>query len=541
MTLRKSALVLIALLLTAAPAAAFAGVCGDQVMTQQGPVTGVMDEGSGACVYKGLPFAAAPVGELRWKPPAPAPERGGVLVADSFGAQCVQKASPLGLTETGPAEGRSEDCLYLNVWRPAKSGTFPVMFWIHGGALLTGSGSDEMYWGDRLAAKEDVVVVTINYRLGHFGFLAHPGLSEEDPRESSGNYGLLDQIAAMEWVKANIAGFGGDPGQVTIFGESAGGWSVCNNMASPLAAGLFHGAILESGGCDTVKSLEAGHDDGAAFAGKLGCDGQDAVSCMRSQTPEEIYAALDEAAKANKGGGGLLDRADFVWVPHVDGWALNETPIEALRSGRYNQVPLMVGANRDEIKLFTMVMPGIRLTPKHAIRRMFKQAGSEELLPDVERLYPYGDYRRPMDATLDALGDMALGCKCFEAAEANAAFAPTYYYRFDYDDNVAPHIVGAAHGLEIGFAFDNLDRKPISISLTKGQTKRAQPLAEVMRGYWANFAKAGDPNGPGLTPWPAYDTGARERMILDLPQSTGPTDNVDKCEFWDGQDLRMGE
>jgi len=553
-------LVLIVLSILAASVAAHAGeVCGDEVMTEQGPVIGVdgfsdmefptevktsgenscigcpLEGDPPVCVYKGIPFAAPPEGDLRWKPPRPAARRSSALVAAEFGPECVQRG--IFGDDDEDESLRDEDCLYLNIWKPEKNGVFPVMVWIHGGALTMGSGSGRLYWGERLVAKEDVVVVTINYRLGHFGFLSHPALSEEDQRGSSGNYGLLDQVAALEWVKANIANFGGDPGNVTIFGESAGGWSVCNLLACPPAKGLFHRAILQSGGCDTVKTMEAGFEDGLDFAEKIGCGGADALGCMRDRDPEKIYAKLDEAAAEE--GGGIEDMATlgFSWVPHVDGWALNESPIAALQSGRFNQVPFMVGSNRDEAKLFTMYVPGIRLMSRFTIRRLFRRFEARELLDGIEDLYPYRDYNRPLDAVIDAFGDAVLGCKCFEAAEAVSRYQPTYYYRFDYDDHRAPDMLGAAHAVEIPFVFDNLDAPPMPTLLKKRHLPKAQEMSDIMRSYWANFARNGDPNDPGLMEWPAYSPDAQYRMTLDLPQTVNETDNVEKCEFWGEQEL----
>jgi len=516
-------------------APAWAEVCQDQVKTDQGLILGRSEGRPAVCAFKGIPYAAPPVGEFRWRPPEPAPARKGVLEAYAFGPQCIQQGSGTGLPEPGPLPVRSEDCLSLNIWRPMQSGIFPVMVWIHGGSLTAGSGSETLYQGDRLAGRQQVVVVTINYRLGFFGFLAHPALSQEDPQGSSGNYGLLDQIAALNWVKQNIMSFGGDPNNVTIFGESAGGWSVCNLLASPLAEGLFQRAIIESGGCDTTKTLEAGYQDGEKFAADLGCAGGDVLACLRGQSPDRIYSALEQAEKKRKKSAFSLEAVKFTWVPHVDGWALKETPISAIRKGRFNRVPLMVGSNRDEFKLFTIMVPGIREMPRPIFRKLYIKAFGEAAMKRTEELYPYGQYHRPLDAILDALGDMALGCKCFEAAEAASSAAPVYYYRFDYKKHLLPDMVGAAHGLEIPFIFDNLDRFPARYFLTRGQTKKARPLSDLMMKSWANFARGGNPNQEGLPVWPQYTSETRPRMIFDLPPRVEPADNAGKCEFWRGQ------
>ncbi len=506
-------------------------ICSQPVSTAQGLVAGVPDSVEPVCVYKGIPFAAAPVGNLRFKSPEPAKKRDGVLEVDKFSSECIQPGGAMpGVKETL----RSEDCQYLNIWRPSRiSGPrpFPVMVWIHGGSLVTGSGVIPLYWGDRLAGKKDVVVVTINYRLGALGFLAQRDLAKEDPKGSTGNYGLLDQIAALEWVKENISGFGGDPDNVLIFGESAGGWSVCNLLASPLAAGLFDKAVIESGGCDTVNKMETGFKDGDDYVRKIGCAGKDVPACLREQPTEKILLAMKDAEKKS-GGGFSKESLKFVWAPHLDGWAMKEIPVEALRSGRFNRVPLLVGSNRDEFKLFTVTMPGIRLLPKATVRNLMTEFLGKEVTGGAERLYSYRSYRRPMDLATDLMGDIGLGCKCFEAAEAVSVKEPVYYYRFDYDDHLAPHLAGAPHALEIPFVFGTLDRPPASIFFSKAQEKKAQPLVDAMMSYWTNFAKTGDPNGTGLLEWPGYDLAKRGRMLLDLPIQAKPADNVEKCKFW---------
>jgi para-nitrobenzyl esterase len=518
----------LALLLCAAGAAA--DICTEPVKTAEGPVAG-MGEGE-ACGYRGIPYAAPPVGERRWRPPAAPSARTETFNAVAFGPECAQIEMYPSYLRMGKKPNRGEDCLYLNVWRPRKSGTFPVMFWIHGGGLTSGTGSDQMYWGDRLAAEKDVVVVTFNYRLGALGFLAQRGLSAEDPHGSSGNYGLLDQVQALKWVQANIAGFGGDPKNVTIFGESAGGWSVCMQLATPLAAGLFHKAILESGGCDTTRSMDQGFADGDEFAAALGCSGADAVACMRGKTADQVIAAMKSRREA-KGDGLTLKNWDHVWAPHEDGWVLKESPIASLRRGQYNKVPFMVGSNHDEGRLFAAEWKvTYRQTPKAQVTAAIARDLGPDGPAEFDRLYPPGNYDRAITAMVDAKGDITLGCKCFEAAEACAPTTPTYYYRFDFHDSRAPKILGAAHAMEIPFIFDTIDRGVMKLLYSGAQRRQARPLVEAVMSYWTNFAKTGDPNGPGLAAWPKYEPGARGRMILDLPPRAEPADNVAKCKFW---------
>jgi len=519
-------------------------LCDAQVLTAQGPVMAVNDEKSPVCVYKGIPYAAPPVGRLRFRPPQSPPKRNSVFKADHYSAECIQSGGPMPGVKAVP---RSEDCLYLNIWRPKKSGAFPVMLWIHGGSLTSGSGVIPLYFGDRLAAEKELVVVTINYRLAWLGFLSHPDLSQEDPKGSSGNYGLLDQIEALKWVRQNIAGFGGDPNNVTIFGESAGGWSVCNLLGSPLAAGLFQKAIIESGGCDVVTTLDKGYEKGQQFVKDAGCEFRDPIPCLRSKTPEEIQLALDassrkakeQADKQGKKKSGPLspEQANFDWIPHIDHWVLNETPIEAIRGQRFNQVPLLVGTNKDEFKLFSIAIPGVRSLPRYIIHKELFSILRGDTAAGIEKLYPYKNYRKPADAVIDALGDLGLGCKCFQAAESVSGFQPVYYYRFDFTRHNFPHMLGAAHAVEIPFIFNTLDRAPANLVASESKRKKAEPLVRDMMSYWTNFAKTGDPNGPSLTVWPKYNSTDKQRMYLNIPLKVQKTDNVEKCEFWAKHDL----
>jgi len=513
--------------------------CAEPVMTANGPVSGTNEPGTAACSYKGIPYAAPPVGPLRFRPPEPPPSHQQIYLADHFGPWCVQPVV-WGTYERYSSKFEiSEDCLTLNIWRPAKRGSFPVMFWIHGGGLENGSAAIGMYQGGRLAGAEEVVVVTINYRLGVFGFLAHPELSAEDPHHSSGNYGFLDQLAALTWVHNNIAAFSGDPNNVTVFGNSAGGWSVCSMLASPLATGLFHQAIIQSGGCDATKPLAEGEAEGRKLAHELKCPDEQAAACLRAKTIKEMLSLPASAAQANN----LFDLQEallkYGWRLKEDGWALPNTPIEALRSGQFNRVPLLVGSVRDEGKVFTVDLPGVRLAPIPLIRWVMRKSFGAPMLADIEELYPFKDYRRPLDAMIYALGDATLACKCYDAAEAVANYPPVYYYRFDYDRHLAPHLFGAAHGIEIPFVFNTLDQPTENIFFTKQLAKKADPLSQSMMNYWANFARTGNPNGPGLLNWPPYDNEHRLRMYFDLPRNVKTTDNVAKCEFWKEQGITL--
>ncbi len=506
--------------------------CTEPVETTSGLVRGMSDTDAEACVWKGIPFAAPPVDELRWKAPEPPPGWSGVREATEFSSQCMQVPNMLADKKLG----FSEDCLYLNIWSPEKPGIFPVMFWIHGGGLSVGTAASPMYYGQYLAERKDVVLVSINYRLGPFGFYSLSGFAESDPEGHSSNYGMLDMVRGLEWVRDNIANFGGDPDNVTIFGESAGSHAVCNLLACPLAKGLFHKAIMESGGCG-AESLDECNADGAVFAEAVGCEGPGAASCMMEKTAEEIINAVKEDAQVGR----AFSRSRFDFGMCVDGWALKEDPIEAVKAGRCNNVPVIAGSNRDEFKLFAVTsFPSYRLLSASSLhsRSNNRFAPDEGSLERYNELYPKGSYHRPADSWAAAVTDATFGCSGLEEVDASAANQPaTYYYRFDYDGHLLPNMLGAAHGLEIAFIFDTVKQGGLMAIYSKKQVKEAEPLVDIMMGYWTNFARTGDPNGPGLPEWPAYTIEDRQRIYLDLPTRAMPDhDIVEKCEFWEQQD-----
>lgn len=444
-------------------------------------------------VYKAIPFAAPPVGDLRWKPPQPVKPWEGVRACTAFGPWCPQP-KPLMGRELGTL---SEDCLTLNVWTPAQTPTdkLPVMVWIHGGGHTTGSGASPYYDGERLT-REGVVVVTINYRLGPFGYFAHPLLSKESEHKASGNYGLLDQIAALKWVQRSIAAFGGDPGCVTIFGESAGAVSVCRLMISPLAKGLFHRAIAESGGAhgrnrhlrEQWDNLEPMEKVGEQLAAKLGCgQAKDPLAALRAKSWQEVLDASDPAQ-------GLFGKGTR-FGPVVDGWAIPDDPVALFEAGKQHDVPLLVGSNADEGTVF-MQQTAIRRVAgyKFILRRRFgKQA---------DRLFELFPAERDEDA--QAAFCRLVGVSAFVAPARFLARsmekrkAKAYLYHFT---RVPPlertRKLGAFHALEVAYVFGTLDARP-------GFDEADRKLSETMRKCWTRFARTGDPNGAGLPPWPAY-------------------------------------
>lgn len=429
-----------------------------RVTVDGGALEGAVDSASGVLVFRGVPYAAPPVGALRWRPPQPAAPWRGVRQATRLGRNCMQ---PHMYDDIDPfAAGVSEDCLNLNVWttalgaggQGAPNARRPVLVWIHGGGFRAGFGGEERHHGARLAQK-GAVVVTLNYRLGPFGFLAHPAFAAESPHRASGNYGLLDQVAALRWVQRNIARFGGDPARVTVFGESAGAMSVAALVASPLAKGLFRGAILESmAGLGTVAGRrDSAEAQGARFAERLGISGTGAGAAnrLRALSADSLLAALAAAERPDSGA--AARPAPLALRPVVDGWVLPHPVDSALARGPANVVPTIVGSNADE--------------------------GDE----------PFGAPARAFARLVTARG------------------ARAYLYQFTRvgDDSVSRRR-GAYHSAEITFVFG----RPRPILATAGRTAYDSTLAETMSDYWVAFAAHGDPNGSPAAgrrpPWPVY-------------------------------------
>ncbi len=511
------ALIILFVLLSATQAFAGEDICSEPVSTSEGLVKGLPDSEFAACVWRGIPYAAPPVGELRWQRPHTPDSHEGIFNAYNFGPSCPQNEI---IFSGGKSEEFSEDCLTLNIFSPQKSGKFPVMLWIHGGGFIIGAGTYNMYDSARLAADKDVVVVTINYRLGALGFFALPELAAEDPDGSTGNYGLMDQIEALKWVHDNISGFQGDPDNVTIFGQSAGGMSVCALLASQPAAGLFHRAIPMSGSCSVSGTLESGYKQYQQIARDLGCEGGDVLDCLR-QKPAEAFVPEGGIFSAIRNIRSIMSHS-----PIIDGYVLTDQPIDCIREGNYNQVPVMVGCTRDEIRYFTLILPGMSLLPRFAVNKLINWMFDEKT-DEIMEMYSYSDYKHPAQLFLAVASD-AFGAQSYIAAEALSERTPVYLYRFDWDETRFPDKAGAFHALDVPFVFgkEHPDAR-ISRWLNKKHDYSRAAMGGQIMDYYTNFAKTGDPNGPGILDWPAFCIEKKERIYFDNPITVAPVDGKD--------------
>ena len=496
------------------------------IETAYGPVTGAVANGIHS--YLGIPYAQPPVGALRWRPPAPPAPWKEPLVATQFGHIAPQaESTPLMAIVTG--EGRttdmSEDCLTLNIWTPAKkaSDKLAVMFWIHGGALVSGSSSNGFYNGAGLA-KHGVVVVTINYRLGPLGFLSHPALTAESQTGTSGNYGLMDQIQALKWVKENIARFGGDPGNVTIFGESAGGLSVAVLMTSQAARGLFHKAIIQSGGApETLRALaedqgklRSAETLGSELAGKLGIpsDDPDPLTAMRAAGWQEVLAAAGSTSPGEPSlPAGLPISPDSGVSKYlcVDGAVLTEAPGKVFAAGGQADVPLIVGTVADEGTIFVRHSALETKAGYTAfVKALFGDSASQVLA-----LYPAKDASESAVSAAALVGDLIFQTSARRIARQMVAVQPsTYRYVMTRLIPLAGELgVGVFHGTDIPYVFGTLAGRA-------GFAKEDAQLAELMMGYWTRFARTGDPNGEGAPVWPRYDPATDSYLKLDLSPSS---------------------
>lgn len=478
------------------------------IVTDKGPVRGTAS-GSGGAFYN-IPFASAE----RFAPPTPHAPWTDTRDATKRGPACSQDKDAF--TMVKPEQ--SEDCLALNVWTPKTDGKAPVMVFIHGGSFTNGSGNLPLYDGGKLQQR-GVVVVTINYRLGAFGFLAHPDLSKASGKEASGNQGFLDQIAALQWVQANIAKFGGDASNVTIFGESAGAISVCLHVVSPLAKGLFHKAISQSGSCNLVSTRlrnttaaeDSAEDRGTRFAKELGCT-TDSVACMRSKPVDEIIA---------KSTGGGVGSTELGFGPNIDGYAVPAPPLQLLATAPANDVPYLMGANGDEATLFTSTLMINSAAEYESTVRALNPLLADELL----KLYPASAFATPKAAYNALIGDALFVCPARWNAQVVSARKPAYLYHFTHVTQFGKtYNLGAFHASELWFVFGNF-APPLA-----APTADEKVISDAMGDYWTRFAKTGDPNGDGAVAWSKYTAAADQHLVFATPTVAGSGLAKARCE-----------
>jgi para-nitrobenzyl esterase len=459
-------------------------------------------------LFAGVPYAAAPVGDLRFRAPQPNPGWADVRDATRFGPVSVQVGDSLGAIGAAPAPNWSEDCLFLNVQTPAlDDGRRPVMVWIHGGAFVNGTGAIPWYDGSNFVRHGDMVVVTINYRLGALGWLE---LGHLDPAYAgSGNNGLLDQIAALHWVADNIASFGGDPDNVTIFGESAGAMSVGTLLGTPAAAGLFAKAIAESGATHNITAREDAAAVTDAFVTELGGSAEAVLSAPPARILQ-AQQAVSEAMVSGRLRRAVTSASGLPFGPVIDGVVLPRPPLDAIRDGASSTVPLLTGTTRDEWNLFGL-MDKVIEDSDTLLRRLRRVVEDPDSVVEAYRA------ARP-DATDDQLfkgimTDRMFRIPALRLAEAQMAHQPaaTFLYLFEFASTVFDGRLGSCHALEIPFVFDNLQRAGIEL-LTGPQPPQA--LADAMHGAWIAFARRGVPDHDGLPPWPAYDGDVRSTMYF---------------------------
>jgi para-nitrobenzyl esterase len=499
---KRSLLALIALLSTCVVVAQQPAA----IRIADGLVQGTLEDG--LTVYRGIPFALPPVGNLRWRAPQAVKKWDTVLQAKKFAPGPIQGWDP--------PSGKSEDCLYLNVWSPAKSSKekIPVLVWIYGGGFNGGATSDGNYSGEKLAAK-GVVFVSIAYRVGQLGFLAHPELSAESANHVSGNYGLLDMIAGLKWVKKNIAAFGGDPDKVTIFGESAGGIAVSMLCASPLAKGLFRGAISQSGGSFGPPRI-------TTFPGENLKKLHDAETAGNAYVKNAGFSSIADLRKLDAAK--LPAIRGLAW-PIIDGWVIPDDQYKLYEAGKYNDVAVMIGYNSDEGASFSPPK-----TPADYITAVKTRYG--KFADDLIKAYPV-DSIVPKTAR-DLTRDAAFGWHSWSWArlQSKTGKSKVFYYYFDQHPDHAVgsprYGYGSPHAQEVSYVFKHLDAS------NPQTTKSDLEISDAMAAYWTNFAKYGNPNGSGLPDWPSFSDKNPVVMYFDQTPHTGPVPSAKSLEVLDG-------
>ncbi len=512
--------VIFAVAFAASSSNALARVTGDPLQIEGGKVEGQWAQNTEVKAYLGIPYAAPPVGELRWAEPGPVVPWSGVRKADKQPAMCMQTLRTPGTISIEVYGNQnlpmSEDCLHLNVWAPAdasSSSKLPVFVWIHGGAFTSGSAAKPEFNGERLA-KRGIIVVSINYRLNIFGYFAHPDLTAQSPNHSSGNYGALDQVAALKWVEKNISSFGGDPSKVTIGGQSAGSTSVNNLMASPLARGLIDGALAQSGGvaATQTKTLKAAEDEGRKFTDMLG---DQSIKDLRAM-PAEVVLSLWSDTKTRFAG------------PVVDGYFLKRSVGDVWAAGEQAKVPYLVGWSRDEFyeNIYNR-------TEDEFVKQAAKEVGQERVA-EMRTLYGVKDNATATAARVGFSRDANFGLNTWNAASSQAkGKSPTYLYYWtrlspfwegqSFQENSPASLLGAYHGSQVPYVFGTLD------VLDREFTARDRELSSLWQAYIANFVETGNPNGTGLPEWPTFDNTAEK--VLEIGDKTTVVDLPNKPQM----------
>ena len=489
-------------------------IAGGQILGTPSPL------GEDIRVYRGIPFAAPPVGDLRWRPPQPAEPWDGVRDATVAAPACVQGRIPAGVGSFYDAgvDQISEDCLYLNVWSgAAPDDRAPFMVWIHGGGLVIGNGAEVAYDGTALAQR-GVVLVTINYRLGALGYLAHPLLSAESEHSASGNYGTLDQVAALDWVQRNIAAFGGDPDRVAIFGESAGSWSVNHMMATPLARGLFHGAIGESGGgfgslgmAYPKTEMEAAGE--RLVEALLGPDVEASLAAMRSATADDVLGVAPQLVRPQA---------------TADGWVFPDTIYNIFAAGDQNDVPVIVGSNADEGTMFTQG-PATLAEYQESVNSEYGEFADGFLTT-----YPAENVEEARHSRVAIFTDATFGWEMRTWARMmETGSSPAYLYFFSRVPPAADaDQYGAYHTAEIPYVFNNFGVSS-SPHANRDYNDTDRELSNTLASYWVKFAATGNPNREGLPEWPAFDRDADEALEISDTIQVRRGVRKDRLDFLD--------
>ncbi|MCG8588831.1 MAG: carboxylesterase/lipase family protein [Proteobacteria bacterium] len=500
------------------------------ITTQSGRLEGTLERG--VCVFRGIPYALPPTGPRRFRAPEPMPPWSGVRSALEPGASAPQAQIRVPVvsrfTSTRGLQP-DEDCLFLNVFTPAADGRRrPVMVWIHGGAYVMGSGSSALYQGHRLARRGDVVVVTLNYRLGALGFL---NLKSALPGHPA-NLGLRDQLAALAWVRDHIEAFGGDPENVTIFGESAGGMSVGTLLGVPAARGLYHRAILQSGAADNVSSPEQAARVAEVFASELGLSRWD-PGVLESLPVARILSAQARVAMKL-----ALYLGALPWQPSVDGDLLPEAPLAAIAGGNARNVPVLVGTNRDEWKLFLLGdRKGRRLDEAALARRLAralpgKDREGQPLAERARTQYPPRPGERPVDRWMRFQSERIFHAPALRVARAQAPHgAGTFLYRFDWSPALGRGLIGSCHALEIPFVFGTLRHPALRVALSAGRSARS--LSNTVQDAWIAFARSGDPNHERLPAWPDAGEAGHPTLFFDDVCHVAPSPYPEAVRFFD--------